>query len=269
MAGSRSQEAQRTVSRLERTRPFRIAARAGYAVAGLLHVIIGVLAIAAGLHAGRVRADQGGALRSIADAPGGIVLLLLMIAGLLALGLWQVLRGITAEQRDEKITWGTRFSAWGQAIGYLFLAGLGISVALGVRSDDGGAPITARVLDVPGGVVLIAAVGVAVFAGGVWFVVKGVTRRFLAELKPEGRLRGAVETVGVAGHIAKGLALAVLGVLVVVAAVAADPDQAEGLDAAFQAIARVPFGEAVVILIGVGFIAYGIYSGFRARFARL
>ena len=69
--------------------------------------------------------------------------------------------------------------------------------------------------------------------------------------------------------MAKGTALAVLGVLFVVAASTADPDRAGGLDRAFQAIARVPFGEILVVLIGAGFIAYGIYCGFRARFARL
>ncbi|MGN6324765.1 DUF1206 domain-containing protein [Pseudolysinimonas sp.] len=268
MAGTPSREAERAASRLERTRPFRIAARAGYAIAGLLHVIIGVLAISIGLHAHGQNADQTGALRSVAAAPGGLLLLVLMIAGLLALGVWQILRSITAEQRDEKVKWRTRMAAWGQAVGYLFLAGLGISVVVGGGSTSGGTPLTARVLSVPGGVVLVVAVGLGVFAGGVWFVVKGVTRKFLDDLRP-GRLRGAVETVGVGGHVAEGLALAVLGVLVVIAAVTTDPDQAEGLDGAFQAIARVPFGEAVVILIGVGFIAYGVYSGFRARFARL
>jgi hypothetical protein len=269
MAGTPSQEAVHAASDLERTRPFRILARTGYAVAGLLHVIIGVIAISIGLHAGGGQADQTGALRSVVRAPGGIVLLVVMIAGLLALGVWQVLRSITAEQRDEKQEWRSRLSAWGQAIGYLFLAGIAISVAVGGGSSRGGTPLTARVLEVPGGVVLIAAVGLGVFAGGVWFVVKGVRKKFLDDLQPEGGLRGLVETVGVVGHVAKGAALAVLGVLIVVAAVTADPDKAEGLDAAFQAIARVPFGEVLVVLIGAGFIFYGAYSGFRARFARL
>jgi len=263
MAGTPSREAVRAASRLERTRSFRTVARTGYAVAGLLHVLIGIIAISIGVHADGGQADQSGALRSVAGAPGGIVLLVLMVVGLVALGLWQILRGVTAEK------WGPRLSAWGQAIGYLFLGGLAISVAAGGGSSGGGTTLTAQVLGVPGGVVLIAAVGIGVFAGGVWFVIKGVTKKFLKDLEPEGRLRGLVETVGVVGHVAKGVALAVLGVLVVVAAVTADPDKAEGLDAAFQALARVPFGEVLVVLVGAGFIFYGVYSGFRARFARL
>ena len=269
MAGTRTREAEHAASRLERTRAFRIAARAGYAVAGLLHVIIGILAISVGVHARGGQADQTGALRSVAQAPGGILLLVLMIVALLALGVWQILRSITAEQRDEKQKWRSRFSAWGQAIGYLFLGGIAISVALGGGSSSGGTTLTAQLLAAPGGVVLIVAVGLGVVGGGVWFAFKGVTKKFLDDLRPEGRLRGVVETLGVVGHVAKGFALAVLGVLIVVAAVTADPDQAEGLDAAFQALARVPFGEVLVVLVGVGFVCYGVYSGFRARFARL
>jgi hypothetical protein len=269
MTGTRARQAERAASRLEQTRGFRAVARAGYAVAGIVHVLIGILAISVGVHAAHARVDQTGALRSVAEVPGGIVLLAPMIVGLLALAVWQILWSITLEQRDERQRWHARLVAWGQAVGPLFLAVVAISVIVGARTGDTGRTVTARLLQLPGGVVLIAAVGVGVFAGGVWFVVKGVSRRFQRDLRPEGRFRGVVETVGVIGHVAKGIALAVLGVLVVIAGVTADPDQAEGLDAAFQALARVPFGEVLVVLIGVGFISYGIYSGFRARFARL
>jgi hypothetical protein len=268
MAGTSTREAKRAVSELERTRPFRILARTGYAVAGVLHVIIGVIAISIGFHAHGGEADQTGAMRSVAQAPGGIVLLVLMIVGLAALGFWQVARGITASG-DTKDRWKARLSSWGQAVGYLALAGIAISVAAGGGSSDGQKSTTAQVLAAPGGVVLIVVIGVCILGGGVWFVAKGIRRKFLDDLRPEGGWRRPIEVVGVVGHIAKGVALAVLGVLVIVAAVTADPDQAGGLDQAFQALAHAPFGEVLVILTGIGFIAYGVYCGFRARFARL
>jgi hypothetical protein len=270
MAGTRTTEAKRAVSELERTRAFQILARAGYAVAGVLHVIIGVIAISIGFHAKGGEADQSGAMRSVAQAPGGTLLLVLMIAGLAALGFWQVARGITAGGgRTDR--WKARLSAWGQAVGYLALAGIAISVAGGGGSGGGGGEksMTAALLAAPGGVVLIVAIGAGVLGGGVWFVVKGVRRTFLDDLEASGGWRRPIEVVGIVGHLAKGVALAVLGVLVIVAAVTADPDQAGGLDQAFQALARAPFGEVLVILTGIGFIAYGVYCGFRARFARL
>jgi hypothetical protein len=92
----------------------------------------------------------------------------------------------------------------------------------------------------------------------------------LRDLGPEGTgVRRSVELLAVTGHVAKGIALAVLGVLVVVAAVTSDPKQASGLDRAFDAIARLTYGEVLIAIVGVGFIAYGAYCGFRARLARL
>ncbi|GAA2087682.1 DUF1206 domain-containing protein [Pseudolysinimonas kribbensis] len=269
MAGT-EQEVERAASDLERTPAFRLLARTGYAVAGVLHVIIGIIAISIGLHAGGGRADQTGALRSITHAPGGIVLVWAMILGLGALGVWQVARSITAEQRDEKLRWRSRLSAWGQAIGYLFLAGIGISVAVGGGKGATGKTLTAQLLHVPGGVVLLVAVGLGVLGAGVYFVVKGVRRSFLDDLRrPTTAIRDVIEVVGVAGFVAKGIALSVLGVLLVIAAATADPDKSGGLDQAFQAVVRLPFGEVLVVLIGIGFIAYGVYCGFRARYAKL
>jgi hypothetical protein len=270
MAGTPTREAEDAASDLERTPAFRLLARTGYAVAGVLHVVIGVIAISTGLHAGGGRADQTGALRSIAHAPGGAALLIAMTAGLLALGVWQIARSITAEQRDEKQRWSSRLSAWGQAIGYLVLGGLAISVLAGGGGGSSGKTLTAHVLAAPGGVVLIAAVGLGILGAGVWFAVKGLRRKFLDDLnRPATAIRDAIEIVGVVGFVAKGVALGVLGILIVVAAATADPDKAGGLDQAFQALTRLPFGEVLVVLVGIGFIAYGVYCGFRARFAKL
>ena len=269
MAGNPATEARRAASDLERTPAFRMLARTGYAVAGVLHAVIGVIAISIGLHAGGGRADQTGALRSIAQAPGGILLVWAMIVGLVALGLWQVARAITTSDRDGRAVWRSRASAIGQAIGYLALGVLAITVAVsGGGGDD--RTLTARVLGAPGGVVLLVAIGLAILGAGSYFVWRGIARKFLEDLVPEpGPVTGVTEIVGMVGYIAKGVALGVLGVLYVVAAVTADPDQAGGLDQAFQALTRVPFGEVLVVLIGAGFIAYGVYCVFRARYARL
>ncbi len=76
-------------------------------------------------------------------------------------------------------------------------------------------------------------------------------------------------TLGRVGYIAKGIALGVLGVLFVVAAVQHDPQQAGGLDSAFATLAAQSFGVALLVAVGLGFAAYGLYSFARARYARM
>ncbi|WP_409156588.1 DUF1206 domain-containing protein [Lacisediminihabitans sp. H27-G8] len=48
-----------------------------------------------------------------------------------------------------------------------------------------------------------------------------------------------------------------------------DPTRASGLDGALRALAGMPFGEFILVLVGIGFISDGLYSEFRARCARL
>jgi hypothetical protein len=109
-----------------------------------------------------------------------------------------------------------------------------------------------------------------VLIAGVFFAVKGLRRSFLDDLRrPTTAIRDVIEVVGVTGFLAKGIALSALGVLLVIAAVTADPDKSGGLDQAFQALVRLPFGEVLVVLVGIGFIAYGVYCGFRSRYAKL
>lgn len=250
---------------------FQVVARAGYAVSGVLHVLIGAIALTSVFGPERGRADQTGALVKVVEIPAGAVLLWAMVVAVLALGLWQIARGIAVSEKDRRRRWFRRISAFGQAIGFVAIGVIAARIAIAGKSGAGSSKtLTAVVLSVPGGAVLIAAAGVALFGAGAYFVVKGVSRRFLRDLGPEGKgVRRSVELLAVTGHVAKGIALAVLGVLVVVAAVTSDPKQAAGLDRAFDAIAALPFGEVLILIVGVGFIAYGVYCGFRARLARL
>ena len=86
---------------------------------------------------------------------------------------------------------------------------------------------------------------------------------------PAGGAGAAVTVVGVAGYVGKGIALGVVGVLVVVGAAMADPRAASGLDGALTELVTKPYGELLVWAAGAGFIVYGLFCVLRARYARL
>ncbi len=71
------------------------------------------------------------------------------------------------------------------------------------------------------------------------------------------------------GYLAKGVALAVVGLLFVLAAARADPSQASGLDGALKTLGQQPGGPVILVAVGLGFVAYGLYSFARARYARM
>ncbi len=82
----------RTAAREAEANPaFRLAARAGYAANGALHLLIGALVIAVGLGATE-DSDQTGAFRALAAVPLGAVALWALAVGLVTLGAWHLLQ---------------------------------------------------------------------------------------------------------------------------------------------------------------------------------
>lgn len=251
---------------------FRVVARIGYAVLGLLHLLIGVLAISVATGGGGESADQSGALQRVHDAPAGALLLWVIILGLAALAVWQIAEALLERDPDAKKAWAHRAKFIGTAVAYLAIAGTALTVALGGRSDssESSRSLSARLLSVPAGVVLLAVVGLGVVAVGVAFVVRGCTRAFEKNLSiPSGAAGRGIRTFGTVGYVAKGIAVGVAGVLFVVAALSNDPEAAGGIDAALRSLAALPFGQVILWLVGAGLVVYGLFCFARARYARM
>ena len=81
--------------------------------------------------------------------------------------------------------------------------------------------------------------------------------------------RTAVTTVGVVGYVAKGFALLLVGLLVIIATVTAHPEESTGLDGSLKALREQPFGVYLLAAVGVGLICYGIYMVVRAKLAKM
>ena len=74
---------------------------------------------------------------------------------------------------------------------------------------------------------------------------------------------------GVVGYVAKGAVLAGAGILVIVAAIRADPSKATGIDGAVKTLAGLPAGQILLVVAAIGIATYGFYSFVMARYARM
>ncbi|SBS73290.1 DUF1206 domain-containing protein [uncultured Microbacterium sp.] len=250
---------------------FRGLARVGYVVLGILHVVIGGIAISIATGGGG-DADQGGAMTQIRSTPAGVVLLWVIALGLFALAAWQIAEAFLERDPDTKKKWGHRAKFIGTAVAYIAIAATALVFALGGRSEssDSSQTFSARLLAAPGGVFLLVVVGLGVAAIGIAFIVRGITRAFEKHLDlPSGAARRGIVGFGVAGYVAKGVAVAATGVLFVVAAVTHDPETAGGLDAGLRALAGLPFGAVVLWVVGAGLVLYGLFCVARARYNRM
>ncbi|WP_425543785.1 DUF1206 domain-containing protein [Subtercola frigoramans] len=57
--------------------------------------------------------------------------------------------------------------------------------------------------------------------------------------------------------------------LTIIADLTLDPSKSSGLDGALKSRATLPFGQIILITVGVGLICYGVYSFAKASFARI
>lgn len=250
---------------------FRRFARAGFVVLGIIHIIIGSIAvsIAAG---GSGDADQDGAMEAVRQNPVGGLLLLLIAVGLIALAVWQIASAFLAADPAETKKWGTRVKLFGIAATYLVIAGMAVVFALGGRaeSEQASKTLSAVVLAAPGGVALLVAIGLGVIAVGAGFVIGAFTRVFEKTMDlPSNPGRGGIVTLGVIGYLGKGIAIGVTGVLFIAAAVTQDPEKAAGLDAALHSLLALPLGPWVLGAVGAGLAIYGVFCIARARYARM
>lgn len=254
-----------------RSTAFRRIARAGYVVLGVVHVIIGVIAVSIAMGA-RGDADQDGAMEQLRSSPIGGLLLWGAAIGLAALAVWQVGAAFLATDPTSAKKWAKRAKLAGIALAYLVLATMAVIYAVGGRaeSEDTTRTLSAGVLAAPGGEILLVIVGLGVIAVGIGFVVGGLTRGFEKTIDlPHGATRPGVVAFGVVGFIAKGIAIAVTGGLFVAAALTQDPTKAAGMDAALHGIAVLPLGQLMLWIVGAGLVIYGLFCFMRARLARM
>lgn len=250
-----------------------VLARTGFAVMAVLHIIVGAIAVAIALgHPGD--AEPTGAIAQLADNPWGPVVMWGCVAACLGLALWQAseatlrARSLARKERLAKlVSSGFLAIAYG-SVGLTF-AGF----ALGQRSDSGDntRDFSASLMANPLGPWVLVALGLTILGIGIYFIVKGIRRGFKEELFHfDGTRRGRlIDSLGVTGHVAKGIALDLTGLLFVIAAAKRRPEESTGLDGSLKALQHHPFGPTLLVAIGAGFIAYGIFALIRARFGRM
>ena len=253
-------------------------ARVGLAAYGVLHVLIGWLAfrIAWFLQPQSQDADQTGALATVAGTAGGWLLLWVIGLGLLSLSLWQageVLRwwtGLLRPGHRLKVAYVCA-KCGAKAVVYAVLGVTGLFFAVGAeyRAAERFRELTDETLEVPGGALLVVAVGIGVIGVGGYVTLRGVTGGFMKDIDLDAapdRYEPVILRIGQVGYVAKGIAFAVSGGLLVYAAATADVSTATGLDGALNAIGAVPTGQWLLTAVATGFAAFGVYALARARY---
>ena len=251
----------------------------GFYTKGFLFIVIGVLAIlvALGDRGGKL-ADPTGALTIIAQFTFGKILLVIFIVGAFGHGAWNILRGAADVDNAGKNWQGIikRGIAVGVGLFYFFLAwtAWSIVVSVGVEVQNGTVQktLTAIILALPRGSVLVFLIGLLVVGAGVSECYRGITGKFqedfrLRELR--GGKRKIVTVLGALSFTARAVIFGLMGYFFITAAIESDANVAVGIDGALLALAQSYYGKILLFIAATGVICHGVLSLYEARYRRI
>lgn len=252
------------------------AGKAGWLAKGVVYLIAGVIALALGVQAlgwsdssggaADQEASPTGALKTIAEKSGGGLLLWALALGMFLYAAWRVISAALPGENDAKSA--------AKRVGYLVSAA--IYTSLGVTAvrlteassnagQDGNSSVTSAsggLMDSSSGRFAIGLAGVIAIAVGLYHIWQGVRRDVEDELDLSGmapQRRTWLERLGAVGEIGRGVAIALIGFFLLRAAVTYDPNDATGVDGALRRMAEEPWGKIVVLVVGAGFVAHGLF----------
>lgn len=157
-------------------------ARSGYVANGILHGVLGALALVLAT-GGSAQADQSGAIQALASQPFGELLLWVCAAGSLLLGLWNISQALL---HSDKLRTRIKFVSTGLV--FLLTGGAFGRYAIGSGSDSKktATSLSGELMGHPAGQIALIIFGATVIGIGGFFVFRGVTHRFLKDLKTTG-----------------------------------------------------------------------------------
>lgn len=276
MTGMRSTPTAQTRLRARQaadSRTARLLARAGLTARGVIYILVGVVAVLAGVGHSAREADQEGALQLLASKPYGLVSLWLLGIGFIGYALWRLseaLFGVTGDRHGA----GPRLRSLGRAVVYAGFAYLTFRVISGSGRSQSRQQqdLTASAMQHPAGRWLVGAAGLIVVVIGLVLISEGIRRKFMKYLQTWRLSPRAVRTVkvlGVIGSVARGAVVALAGVLVIEAAVTHHAAKSGGIDKALLTLRDQPLGEYLMLLAAAGLVIFGIYGLCEARWRRV
>ena len=248
-------------------------ARLGYASVGVVFMFAGVFAAMAGLGRGGSTGGHSNAFAFIRDQPFGKVALAVIVLGLLGYTLWRFLSAFSDSENRGSDAKGFAIRAGGAGRGviYAIFAFEVIRMLTKGSSGSGGEQQakhwTAAIMEKPFGPWLVGAVGLGIVLYGAYQLYAAWDAKLSKRLslgQMDDRVRRKVVAISRFGIGARGVVFFVVGGSLVMAAVKHNPQAAHSTSGALAALPK-----PLLVLVGIGLAAYGVYALVNARYRRI
>lgn len=248
-------------------------ARFGLAAQGVSFGLVAVLAIKLALGDGGAATDRKGALHTVAQSGVGRVVVVALAIGFGCYALWRLFEAVFGrklESSKDESPW-KRVGALGKAAIYAGLCAAAVSVLLGEGGGSGNEEkkATSGILGWPAGKWIVMAIAAGIGGAALWNLYRGVSRRFLKQLKTgemSSRARTWTTRIGVVGLLARAVVFGLIAWFFFDAAVDYNANKAQGLDGALRKLAAQSYGTWLLSIVAAGLLAYGVFCVIQARY---
>jgi uncharacterized protein DUF1206 len=243
--------------------------RVGYAGRGLVYLVLAGFSLYA-ISRGARPPGAASSLSQLETTRWGTVVLVMICLGAFAFAVWNVVdalydlenrgadgKGIVA--RAAKIITAVIYATIGS-----------VAFSLVFTGDNRGASSsisrwTAAMMNWPGGRWIVGIIGLIIIGTGVVLVVNGWKEKYRQHLQGN-QFTMNWNWLLKAGVIARGIVIAIVGMLFAQAALRSNPAKAGGSGKAFSWLVEQPYGQALVAAICVGLLAFALFSFVSAAY---
>lgn len=251
----------------------RLLARLGYAARGIIYLIIGSLALLQSFGQGGESTDSKGAIKQLLEAPFGVVLVWALFGGLIGYSTWRLVQSLfNADKHPNDLKGYTiRAALMISALTHAALAYYAYSLVtkFGGGGSGGSSPssLVSTLLDLPGGSIYVAVIGLTIASAGVAHCYKAYRKTYEKHFDLSSRLVTRLNPFCRAGLVARGIVFLLIGTLFVTAGFKENPSKAGGIESAMDSLRSQIFGNILLGILAVGLLFFATYS-FVEAYAR-
>ena len=250
-----------------------VLARSGYAARGIVYLIIAFFAVQAARGAG-ANVSTKGAVEQILSEPYGQALMWGVVIGLFGYALWRLIQAIADTDNHGSDLKGVvvRAALVGSAVANALLALFALSLVSrwGAGAEGGaGQDLLSRLLGFENSNLLIYATALIPLGVGIAHLVKAWRAGFERYFQCPEHVMRWVRPISQAGLAARGVVFLIIAALLLLGGARYEPTDPPGVKEALDALQGMPFGNALLLAIGLGLAGFAIYSFAQARWRRI
>lgn len=247
-------------------------AQTGLIAKGIIYIIIGFIAFFAAFNIGRKSGQsvsRDSAFSFIEDLPGGPLLLWALALGMFCYSAWRIIQTF---RKDPEIKKAKRLRYFFSGLTYLLVTYSVVRFALDMRSNNGdqNQQMAGEAMDMPFGSWMVIIAGLLFAAVGVYQVWYGLSEKYKKHVQSFS-LHSTASTLllrsGKIGYVARGIVWMLISYMLIQAGLSSNSSEAGNTDKAFQLMEN-SMGPYIAGAVGLGLVAYGIFSFIRARYDR-